>query len=328
MPSNRIWAVRVGVSSESIRDAKRKRVVVVGWQRMGDCSALQTRDEFRARSDAVSMGDSHLRSDYGQLYRFVREIQVGDTVLTPDRAKGEVHVARVLGEYRHDPTVVDEKFPHLRDVEWRGVIHRDAMSDRLVASLESKSVVFTVEGYEEEIEELLTGPAEEETETEGEELAHSDFLPQVKARADELIAQRLAALTPSELDSLVVGLLRTLGYHTRQVRQESRGAVLIAHPDPLGFSEPRIRAFVLHRAEPVSGPEVRAFRMSAGNGDRSLYVSLAGFRTDALAEPDLSGPPLVLVDRDEFIRLITENCEALGPESQGLLRLRKVWVPE
>jgi restriction system protein len=329
MPSKRVWVVRVGVTTEIIREAKRRHVVAMGWQRMGDCSDLQTRDEFRERSLAVSTGDAHLRSDYGQVYRFVREVQVGDTVLTPDRATGEVHIARVLGVYRFDPSVLDEKFPHLRDVEWRGVIHRDRMSDRLVTSLDNNAVVFTVEGYEEEIEGLLTGPQEEEEQDEeGEGLPRANFLAQARERATELIAERLTAMDWCDLDRLVVGLLKALGYYTRQTREEARNITLIAHPDPLGFGEPRVRALVLHRYEAANGQEVRAFRMSAANGDRSLYVSLAGFRSDALSEPDLSGPPLTLVDCGELIRLLTEHYEALDPEARSLLPLRKVWVPE
>lgn len=43
-------------------------------------------------------------------------------------------------------------------------------------------------------------------------------------------------------------------------------------------------------------------------------------------ELEKAGPPLVLMDQDEFIAMLTENYDKLEPEFQGLVPLRKVYI--
>ncbi len=326
MATKRTWVVRVGIGSEIVRETRRKRVVAVGWARMGDCSALTTRDEFLERARSVSDEDPGIRSDFGQLYRFAREIQVGDAVLVPNRDTGEVVVGSIRGDYRFDPNALDFRFPHVRDVEWLGVIHQDAMSDRLVASLDSSSVVFSLGGYDEEIAALLSA----QKESEGAEMAAvvpAGFLAEARERAQELLTARLNALPWSDFDALVEALLRALTFTVRLTRQDEHEAALVAYPDALGFGEPRIRALVPHSATPATAQQVRAFRMSSGPGERSLFISRSGFGAEAPAEPELSGPPLVLIGPAEFLALLTEHYHNFSAQAQSLLPLHRVYIP-
>lgn len=76
----------------------------------------------------------------------------------------------------------------------------------------------------------------------------------------------------------------------------------------------------------MGGPEVRNFRSTIRTGEKGLYDSTGGFKGDARAELEKAWPPLVLMDQDEFIAMLTENYDKLEPEFQALVPLRKVYI--
>jgi restriction system protein len=101
----------------------------------------------------------------------------------------------------------------------------------------------------------------------------------------------------------------------------------VAHPDPLGFERPRIKAQVKHRRDSAGGPEMRSFIATLRDGENGLYVSTGGFTRDAEVEARGAREPVTLLDREDFIRLLLEHYEDLEPEYKAQVPLRKVWVP-
>ena len=95
----------------------------------------------------------------------------------------------------------------------------------------------------------------------------------------------------------------------------------------LGFEQPRVKAEVKHRKAAMTAQDVRSFRSTIGPNEKGLYVSTGGFTADALREPEKAGPPLVLMDRDQFVELLLENYEALQPEFKAMLPLKRVYIP-
>jgi restriction system protein len=123
-------------------------------------------------------------------------------------------------------------------------------------------------------------------------------------------------------------VLRALGF--RAVSSSpgpDRGVDIVAHPDPLGFERPRIKAQVKHRRNSASGPEMRSFIATLRDGENGLYVSTGGFTRDAEVEARGAREPVTLLDREDFIRLLLEHYEDLEPEYKAQVPLRKVWVP-
>ena len=162
-------------------------------------------------------------------------------------------------------------------------------------------------------------PEEEET---------PPFFDEVKAQADELIADLISQLDPYDFQDLVAGVLRAMGFRAvSSPPGPDRGIDIIAHPDPFGFERPRIKVQVKHRQGSVGGPEMRSFLGTLRAGDSGLYVSTGGFTRDAMLEAERSREPVKLLDRDDFIRLLLEHYEVLDSEFKAQVPLRKVWVP-
>jgi restriction system protein len=67
-------------------------------------------------------------------------------------------------------------------------------------------------------------------------------------RSREFLKDRIQKLTWEEMQELVAGLLRAMGYRTRVSDPgPDRGRDVIASPDGLGLEDPRIHVEVKHR---------------------------------------------------------------------------------
>jgi hypothetical protein len=100
----RVWLVRAGREGVYEGLAIDQGVTLIGWSEMGALSLTASRDDLKARIEAV--WDEHrpqsLASQAGQIYRFLHDISIDDLVVLPRMSKpGHVAVARVLGEYEH-----------------------------------------------------------------------------------------------------------------------------------------------------------------------------------------------------------------------------------
>ncbi|HCU34652.1 MAG TPA: restriction endonuclease [Armatimonadetes bacterium] len=155
-----------------------------------------------------------------------------------------------------------------------------------------------------------------------------NFYEDTRARADELISDIIARIDPYDFQDLVAAVLRAMGFRTRVSPPGPDGGTdIVAHPDPLGFEQPRICVQVKHTKGSTGAPDVRNFRATLGPDDKGLFVSTGGFSSDANREPLRAGPALTLMDRDRFVDLLTEHYEQMEPEYQAMVPLRKVYIP-
>jgi restriction system protein len=319
--------VRAGDDNELADVVEQENVVAIGWREVGDVTDLDSREEFKERYRRVfpEHSSGRLAVNAGQIYRFVREIENGDYALTYLKSTREVLIGLVQGPYQYVDEPYLGKYPHVHQVKWLAKVSRDDFGQRARNSMGSTLTVFNLDDYVDQIHTLATGQkpkiAEEEEEA-------PPFFEEVKAQADELVADLISRLDPYDFQDLVAELLRAMGFRAVSASAgRDRGVDIVAHPDPLGFERPRIKAQVKHRTDSTGGPEMRSFIATLREGESGLYVSTGGFTTDAKVEAQRAREPVTLLDRDDFIRLLLEHYEDLDPEYKAQIPLRKVWVP-
>ncbi|MBC7263534.1 MAG: restriction endonuclease [Chloroflexi bacterium] len=325
----RAWMVRAGSENELADLVEVNSAVAIGWAKMGDVSGLRGREQFKQRFQEVypDVSPARISVNAGQMYRFAQEMHEDDYVLTYIKASREVLIGLVEGPYEYRKDVFPDRYPHMRRVQWLRKVSRDDFSAPARNSMGGLATVFQLDEHLEEIHRIATATEEAPaTPGEGEELPF--FFEEVKARADELIADIISRLDPYDFQDLVAAVLRAMGFRAVSTSPGSdRGVDIIAHSDPFGFEQPRIKVQVKHRKGTVGGPEMRAFLGSLRTGDSGLYVSTGGFSDDAKRETERSREPVALLDRDGFIQLLLEHYEALDPEYKARVPLRKLWVP-
>lgn len=262
------------------------------------------------------------------LYRFTHDIKIGDGVITYDPSKRIYHIGEITSDYIYDST--NSEWPNIRKVKWEKEISRDRLSTNTKNTLGSTLTLFKVP--DEVVDELQGKPIEQGVPVKPDENdIEEDFIfEDYQAKSIEFIKDKISNLDWEELQRLVAGLLRAMGYKTKiSPKGSDLGKDIVASPDGFGLEQPRIVVEVKHRqGSPMGSQEIRSFLGGRHKDDKGLYVSTGGFTKDAKYEADRASIPLTLMDIDSLVLEILNNYEQMDVETKMLLPLKKVYWPK
>lgn len=326
------WMVRAERNGRLFDTFKDQSAVAIGWNGVGDLSKVKTR---KAIADLVSKAFPNAKPQSiamatGQLQRFVNEMDVGDMVVTYDPSRRVYLLGEIAGPYRYD-TSLDPEDGQFRPVRWHGEVSRDLLSVESRNSLGSISTLFRISTeVAAELKKALSSgqAATSESIPAVIEVSEDDLFKSMESRAHEFIKDKVNALTWDEMQELVAGLLRSLGYKTRvSDAGPDRGKDIVASPDGFGFESPRIVVEVKHRKGAMGAPDVRSFLGGRHPQDKGLYVSTGGFTREARYEAERANIPLALMDLDDLVKSLLEQYGKLDIETQQLVPLKGIFVP-
>ncbi|MCP1335161.1 restriction endonuclease [Futiania mangrovi] len=328
-----MWMVRAEVGGRLFQAFVERSLVAVGGAEFGDLSTLTTREQVLARVKAhrPEWKPQTQIVSAGVLFRMLRQIEEGDRVVTYDPQRRVYRIGIIAGPYRHDMNF-DGEHPAVRPVRWESQeIPRDTLSTSTKNSLGSTLAVFRVpdDAAADVLRALRNEPEAAANVAETEEVEEQFLLHDIEERSVEFIKDRIVRLDWNEMQELVAGLLRAMGYKTRvSPNGPDRGKDIVASPDGFGFEDPRIVVEVKHRPGTQMGaPQIRGFLGGRHPGDKGLYVSTGGFSKDAQYEAERANIPITLMDLDELVKAILDNYDAMDTETQRLVPLKRIFWP-
>ena len=301
---------------------------------MGDLSNVHTREQISRLVEQSWPENNKFQNSasVGQVYRFREEIVAGKTVVTYDSSRRIYHLGTVTGDYVYHPEY-DPELVHTRSVRWEKEISRDVLSAESKNCLGAISTIFRLsDGAAEEVLAVShngqTVQAVERASVENEIEAEAEVRKDTEQRALEFLQDKLSKLDWDEMQELVAGLLRAMGYKTRvSPAGPDRGRDIIASPDGFGFQPPRIVIEVKHRKGTIGAPDVRSFVGGLRQNDNGLYVSTGGFTREARYEADRTNQNLTLMDADDLGKAIVDHYDQMDSETRALLPLKKIYWP-
>lgn len=323
------WMVRAGRGARHISEFTDNSIVAIGWSEIGEIDNAISKDILieKAKQCYPNASKGKLAIWVGQVIRFLQEVEVGDTVLSYDSGRRVYMVGTVESDAKYDSTIIPD-LPRIRKVKWEGEVSRDQLSTPTKNTLGAISTLFLLsESAAEEIQSVLEGKAvPTKPDVEGEE--EDQLLDNVKEQSKEYIKDSINRLGPYELQDLVAGVLRAMGYKTRvSPPGADRGIDIIASPDGFGFEQPRIVVECKHRRGAMGSQEIRGFLGGRHKDDKGLYVSTGGFSKDARYEAERANIPVTLMDLDQLVDAVLEHYEEMDTETRVLLPLVKVYWP-
>ena len=323
-----VWMVRAGEGAKLIDQFLENSEVAIGWNPLGPIDRGDSRDSIsqRVQQEWPSYAKGKISIIAGQLYRYINEIAIGDWVVTYDPGRRIYHLGTIKAEARFD---ADDDLSRKRGVTWEAEINRDDLSSSSKNTLGAISTLFLLSvDAASEILALASGQPAEKPESEV-ETSSEESLAAIRSQARELVKDQINGLDPYELQDLVAGVLRAMGYKTRvSAPGADRGIDIMASPDGFGFEQPRIIVECKHRKRTAMGAQdIRTFLGGRHKDDKGLYVSTGGFTKDARYEAERASVPTTLMDLDQLVDAIFEHYERLDSESRVLLPLTQVYWP-
>ncbi len=331
-----MWMVR-GESGTLYDEFRDKGVVAVGWaelapQVMVGASRDELADCFRVVRPELSKG--RLISGASQVWRFVNEISIDDWVATYSPGNRTYLLGKVTGDYEYKPEWAESGMPMIRKVQWRGQeVDRDALSETSRYGLGATMTLFQVR--QSVAQELLThlnadsgSNTDSDSTTDEAGDVPADPLEGIESIALERIKDLVSKLGWEEMQELVAGILRAMGYKTQvSPPGPDRGKDIVASPDGFGFENPRIVVEVKHRKGQMGSDAVRSFLGGRHKDDRGLYVSTGGFSKDAYYEADRATVPLALWTMDHLVRALVDHYDNTDAETKRLVPLKRMYLP-
>lgn len=331
---SRTWVVRAGKNGSHVDDFRASSVVAIGWSEVGELPADISDDALTALFDRVyaSRKPGSRRVWQAQVWRFSNEIRPGDPVATYDPTQRIYLLGKVTGAVFWRGGILARAIP----VQWTHQAARDGLSASTRNGLGSIATLFRAsEDASRELWEkavtftgtassgVVSSPSVDEPEDDTESLRED-----VAERADRFIEDRIAALDWRQMQELVAGILRGMGYQTTVAQDgPDRGVDIFASPDGLGLREPRIFVEVKHRSGAMGADQVRKFLGGRRPGDRCLYVSTGGFTKEARFEAERSNVPLTLVTLPMLRELLVQHYERMDSEARTLVPLQRLYWP-
>ena len=331
------WMIRAGNGGRYFDDFKDTDCVAIGWNELGDLRHYNSPEALK-EAYIEHFGNAkpgRTANAIAMIRKFRDDIQPGDLLVTYSQEHREYLVGEDLGQYefRSEPEQQVGEFQHIRKVKWLGRISRDQFTQSARNSLGSVLTVFSLSApVISEVQDRLAGkPAETPSPTDDTPTAEAEFellREEVVSRGHELIKDKIQGLDPEEMEELTAALLRAMGYQTRvSARGPDRGVDVLASPDGLGLTQPRIKAEVKHRNGSMGSNPIRSFIGALREGDQGLFISTGGFTREARYEAERATIPVTLIDIDMLADLVVANYEQFDIEGQRLLPLVKVYWP-
>lgn len=341
-----MWMVRAGRGGENVDEFLQKSVVALGWSKVGKLPATPNKAELVTRMAQLYPDEKEgtHRTWAGTLLRFAYELATGDTVLTYDPERRRYVVGTLTSGYEWQPQLVEDT-PHVRHVKWTHQVARDVLSTAARNTLGAIQTLFKLS--EDVAAELRTRqvpldaplpeapprpvapPSPAEDEESGEASSEAELRAEVLEKADAFVEDAISRLDWKQMQDLVAGILRAMGYRTVVSQPGAdRGVDIFASPDGLGLQDPRIFVEVKHRTgSAMSSKEIRAFLGGRKPGDKCLYVSTGGFTKDAHYEADRASVPVTLLTLATLRKLLIDHYDALDGETRALVPLKRFYWP-
>jgi len=327
-----MWMVRAGQGAFAVQDFRSRGVVAIGWSDGStDWTKFPDRDAIQQKIAEENPENSDTQNLVGarQIERFLRAFAVGDRVITYDPGIRHYLVGTIRGDARHDSSLI-EGFSTCRRVMWeKSEVPRDELSLTTRNSLGAISTLFRIpDSAAAEIEAKLAGGQAPEVSANDEVKEESELLKDVQGRSHEFIKDRISKLDWEQMQRLVAGLLRAMGYKPRvSPLGPDRGKDIVASPDGFGFESPRIVVEVKHRRGAMGATDIRSFVGGRHKDDKGLYVSTGGFTKEAHYEAERSSIPLTLMDMDDLAQAVAEYYDRMDMETRAMLPLIRIYWP-
>jgi len=324
-----VWMIRAGIGAKLIERFLEQGQVAIGWNQLGSLAPGLSRAEIaeKVAEQWPMYKKGKVAIVAGQIFRFINKIKVGDRVITYDPGRRIYALGTIESEPEFDASF--DELARIRRVRWEAEISRDDISVTTRNTLGAISTLFRLsDDAARKMLALAAGEtAGDVSEDANEEAVES--LDAIRGQSRELIKDRINVLDPYDLQELVAGVLRAMGYKTRVSSPGAdRGVDIMASPDGFGFEQPRIIVECKHRMRSAMGAQdIRTFLGGRHKDDKGLYVSTGGFTKDARYEAERASIPVTLMDLDQLVDAVIEHYDRLDSETRVLLPLTQLYWP-
>jgi predicted Mrr-cat superfamily restriction endonuclease len=311
------FVLRISPSGrDRVDEALESDQIIIGWSQAQELlDAGLPWEHFREAIRAkYYMNEPNLRkagNAAGHMWRFVREMNVGDLVVVPHGS--EFYVAEIAGPATHRPDKSEEDTAFRRDVTWlneKKPIPRVVAKSALISRMKTQGTCAYATDLLEAIGDALQSASGKSVPTFEEDLQN------------RLIRETLAEIRSGRMDSfgferLIAAVLAGLGAEESRVipRNQDKGADIVATFQVAGAFRQTVAVQAKHwqPSPPVGGDVVEQLirGVEAESADLGMVITSGTISDEATHAAEQyfedKGIKIEMVDGEQFSKLIVEH---------------------
>lgn len=335
-----LWLNRAGSAGEYEKRFLDDQRIYLTWDDLRvDLSSIADRESLRdvLREYYANAPEGRIIQNSGQIWAFVKRMEIGDWVVLPSKMKPAIHFGEITGGYTFDMNAADPFF-HYRSVKWLETdVPRSRFDQDLLYSFGAFSTVCQIKrnNAEQRIREMAkngwksAGPVVPKSSPDDEESA-DEAGTDLELLARDSIAKMIEARFKGHgMAVLVEAVLKAQGYTTfRSPEGPDKGIDILAGGGPLGFDSPRIAVQVKSGDSPIDRPTLDQLigAMANVNAQQGLLVSWGGFKITVDKEKAAQFFRVRLWDQDTLIEEILSVYDKLDDDLRTELPLKRIWT--
>ena len=335
-----VWTIRGGSAGEYENAFLEQGVVSVGFGLNQSAAGFTDRDAIRAHLDSRNQAD--------QLWRFYRDVDIGDLVVVPRKTTREIAVGRITGPYAYQPDVVGTGVPHVRAVEWqitnipRSHFDRDLLNSfgslmtisQPGAPNAEERIARVAKDFlgDESILDPSTIPAGDAESAENDGYGGDQTFDEIdidQEIRDRIVARLRQKFAGTRLEYLVASILKASGYVVLQTGSGADGGIdVLAGKGDMGFGEPRLCVQVKARTSTAGLVEYDRLQgnIASFRAQHGLLVSLGGFTKPVHDRNEQSFFVIRLWGPEELAQQLLDNYDSLPQDIRADIPLETVRI--
>ena len=318
----RLWGIHTQDDSLFLKQGR----IAIGWREMGDLSVIaDSREAFKAKYQSVypDAKKGSIPTGSGMLYRFCREVQIGDYVVFPSKSDRMINIGEVTGEYIYDAS--QSEYVQTRTVKWLKSLPRTAFTQGALYEIGSAMSFFTVKNYADEFLAALEKGFKQTTSSAGEDPTVGATAEDIIESTKDFVLKELSRnLKGYALEEFVANLLQAMGYRTTVSPQGGDSGIdITAYKDEL---PPRILVQVKSQDSDIKETTIQSLKGAMREGDYGLFVTLSNYTKNAQKYLD-STPIIRGINGTELVDLILKYYSDLDEKYQKMIPLKMVYIP-
>ncbi len=318
----KVWGIHTLDDALFMRD----EVIAIGWREMGDLNELGDRTAFKEKYARVypHATKQGIANSAGMLYRFAREVQIGDYIVYPSKQDRTINLGIVEGEYFYCPEA--RNYVQQRKVKWEKKFPRTAFSQGALYEIGSAMTFFMVKNYADEFLDALLSRGRKSNimEAEEDESVAATAEDIIESTKDFIIKELSRNLKGYDLEGFVADLLQAMGYRTAlSPHGGDSGIDITAYKDEL---PPRILVQVKSQDGDIKETTIQSLKGAMREGDYGLFVTLSNYTKNARAY--LNNTPIIRgINGTELVDLILKYYDKLDEKYRKIIPLKMVYIP-
>lgn len=319
----KVWGIH---NTNSEKKLLNESIIAIGWDRLGDVSSIQTREELKEKYKVAysDVSNQSIANSAGQVFRFLKEAKIGDYVVFPSKFNRKINIGKIIGDYEFDNN--ESEYPHFRKVKWlKKDIERAKFTQNALYEVGSFLSWFLIQKNANEFIEAANDKFKSEVDN-IEEYNIVDVENILELTKDYVLKTLKTFYKGYDLELIIKDLLNAMGYKIAEVsnRGGDRGIDLTVYKDEL---PPRIIVQVKTSDSQTTEKELQQLKGTMKSGDYGFFVSLSGYCLNAnmfLAD----NPHITAINGDKLVDLILKYYEFMSDKFKNKIKLQKIYVPQ